>query len=1356
MAEPVIVPVQLDVDVTDIDMSTFKPKDVQKAISSSLSGVRKSVEQVFSKIDPSKATKPLLTGIQSIEGGLIKLNNIQASFNKEVIRIGKSTDAYKKLTSELNEAKVELETLGKIRSTWENDDGDFIGTPAMWETYLEACEKYEAQLFKVQDLQSRIDDPGSFIKDADPTALANLESLLIKLVSMSASLNQEIEKVNQIVEDNRMSDEYQELVKQAETYKKQLADLNEKSKEMEFKGATDKQWENLRKETEWTSSKMDEVIDKMRKAVKTGKAFRFGEGSKSEFNNQINSFSMSAQNNAGYAADRAKKNQSPYTEDYQKSLDELDKLEKKIESIREKSAKMVELGASKKQFESLAYDAEQLDVKVDEVKNHLMNMVNEGGAFKFGTGDADAEISKIRDKSSSLQSTLTGVANNAKKAQGGLTALGATHPKLGAVLNVASKIGVGLGKVLKVAGKVAVGIAKGFAGTVKVLGNVARGVGRVASGFINLGKKIFSSIRNIKLFGKSGGSATDTMQKKFKKLTKNFLMFGLGFRTAYYAIKRLRNIFIEGFKVMGDQFDEIGQPMKEMMASFTRLKASLATAFQPLVSVVMPILTRFMNYLSSMLEAFGKFTATLTGQGHIYKAVAKDIDSVSGAAKDANKQLGSYDKLEVIQKNDTGYEYEKQDISATEDAASNFAQMVKKAWENADFTGVGQFVTEKLLGVLDTVEQSLVPKATGLVNKVLTSVNTFLQGFDATAIGDKIGSIINTLVSGIDWAQLGALFANINNTVWGFLDGLVNGIDWANLGQSVATGITSMFETLDLSKWVGMISGLINGITTALINVLTNVDWASVAVQLGTAVNNLFTSIDIGQIGTTISTLFSTLWTLVGNFFATVDWSTVATNIATGINNIFSGDTSAFESAAPAIADGLVTLFVTAITEIDWANIATVLVGGVQTLLQSLGDAMASSDNPIVSSFGSIVTAINECITILGPAVMAIIDAIGPIVQSILPIISELLPPIATIISEAVIMVMPVLIALFESLMPIIQQLVEAVLPVVLDLLLALQPTFDALINTVLPVIVHLLDACMPLIESILGLIQALLPPLLELLGPLIEIVFKIIDPLITILEPVISVLATLCDVIGAVLQPVLEALIPVFDVVNALFDSLGPIINIVMTPLNLIAGVFKFVASVITGILVPALKVLQTIIDVVANVAKMLANIFTTVFATIRKVIEDLINIIKKPINAILGGIEKMANGLIKAINGMVKAVNLLSFDVPDWVPGIGGKKFGFNLREVSEIKIPKLAQGAVIPPNKEFLAMLGDQKHGTNIEAPLDTIKQALAEVLAEIGGVGNKQPIVLQVNGRTLAQVVWDEQEKRYKQTGRYSPA
>lgn len=1288
MAEPVIVPVQLE--VTDIDMSNVNFADVQKDISKNMSAIKKSVNEAFSGINASAINKPIESAMASVKKSVQAAEDAQLRYNEALIRAGASTEEYKSAVASAKSAIASQLALV--------NDLSKLGPAAA--SHLAEAQK---ELDNLINARNKI-NPLDFVDKAQPIQIEKIANAYQKVLTATDNVNKRSEEFNQTIKDNRITDEYQEMLKQAEAYKKKLDDLNEKSKRMEALGATDKQWEALRYDTEQVSSSLDGVIKKMREAVKTGSALRFGDGPKADLSRQINSIAMSGGNRAGNIQKRAKSNESPYTEDYQKSLDELDKLEKKIEAIREKSAKMIELGASQKQFQSIAYDAEQLDVKVDEVKNHLMNMVNEGGAFKFGTGDADAEIQKLRDRSAGLQSTLTGVATNAKKAQGGLTALGATHPKLAAVLGVAGKIAVGFGKVLKVAGKVAVTIVKGFVGAVKVLGRVATSVVKVASGFVNLGKRIFGAIKNINIFGRSGSKHTNSMNSGFKKLTKNFLMFGLGFRTAYYAIKRLRNIFVEGFKVMGDQFDEVGKPMTEMMESFNRLKGSLATAFQPLVSVVMPILTRFMNYLSGVLESIGKFMATLTGQGHIYKAVAKDINSVSSAAKNANKELGSYDKLEVIKQDNTGYEYEKQDIGATENAASNFAKMVKDAWEKADFTGVGQFVTAKLIGVLDTVEKNLVPKVTGLVNKVLTSINTFLTGFDASAIGDKVGSVINALVNGVDWAQLGALFANIQNTVWGFFDGLFGSIDWAQLGQSLATGITSIFETIDFSLWSGKILGLVNG-----------------------------------------------LLTMLGEFFANADFEMIATSLANGINSLFGGGSAAFDHAIPNIANGLVTLFVTAIEQINWQGILDALLHAVTTVLQSLGDAMESSDNPLVASFGSVVSAISQAITALKPAIESIVAAIGPIVQSILPIISEILPPIAEIISQAVVMVMPVLVELFTELMPILLELMQIILPLILDLLTSLQPIFDALVDTVLPVIVHLLQACMPLISGLLNLVTDILAPLLELIGPLLEIVFNILDPVITILEPILAILGTLCDFIGDILRPILEALMPVMEAVNAVFEVLNPIIQVLMTPLNAIAGVFKFIASVATGILVPALKAVQFIIDILANIVKALANVFKVAFDGIKKAIDALINVIRKPFNAIVGGLEGLANGVIKAINGMIKAMNMLSFDVPDWVPLIGGQKFGFNIKTLGEIKIPRLAQGAVIPPNNEFLAMLGDQKHGTNIEAPLDTIKQALAEVLAEVGGAGSREPIILQVNGRALAKVVWDEQEKRYKQTG-----
>lgn len=1342
MAEPVIVPVQLE--VTDIDMSNANFADAEKAISKSLSGIKQSIQDAFSGIDASTINKPIEKSMVAVQKSVQTAETAFLKYREAIINAGKSTEEYKSAISEANAAIRNQQALVNELSQ--------LGPVAA--PYLAEAQK---ELNTLIEARNKI-NPVDFVDKAQPIQLEKIANAYNKVLSAMDNTNKQSEKFNQTVQDNRLTDEYNEYLKQAEAYKKKLEELDAKSKKMEALGATDKQWEALRYDTAQVSSEMDKLIAKMRDAVKTGKALRFGDGPKADLSRQINSFAMAGGNRAGNIQKRAKANESPYTEDYQKALDELDKLEKKVEAIREKSAKMVELGASQKQFQNLAYDAEQLDVKVDEVKNHLMNMVNEGGAFKFNTGDADAEIQKLRDKSGSLQSTLTGVATTAKKAQGGLTALGATHPKLAAVLNVASKIATVFGKVMKVAGKVGQVIAKGFAGAVKVISRVGSAVGRVSSGFVNLGKRIFSSIKNMNLFGKSGKKTTTDMNARFKKLTRNFLMFGLGFRTMYYAIKRLRTIFVESFKVMGDTFDEVGQPMMRMMESFNRLKGSLATAFQPLVSVVMPILTRFMNYMSDVLESIGKFMATLTGQGHIYKAVAKDINSVAGAAKNANKQLGSYDKLEVIQDNNsTGVDYEKQTISETESAASSFAQMVKEAWEKADFTSVGQYVTTQLLEVLDKVETTLVPKVTGLVNNVLKSINSFLTGFDAEAIGEKVGSIVNTIVNGIDWAQLGALFANLYNTIWGFFAGLVDGIDWANLGISLATGITSLFNTIDFASWADMISGLANGLFTMLDNVLTNVDWTTVATNLGTAIVNLFNNLDTEQIGTTINTLFDTIWTLIGTFFDTVDWETVATKIADGINSIFDGDSTAFDEAMPKVAEGFVTFFTTAIEEINWDDILNTLLDGLQTVLDSLGEEMEKSDNPIISGFGSVISALSEAIEILRPAIESIIEAIGPIINAILPVISALLPPIAQIISTAVQMVMPVLVKLFEAIMPILGELMEILLPILLDLLESLQPVFDALVDVVLPVIVHLLDALMPLIRGVLKLIGNLLAPILSLIGPLLEIVFKIIDPIITLLEPLFTIIGSLCEVLGDILRPILDALTPILEAISSVFDLLSPIISLLISPLTKMADKFKFVSGIVSGTLTPVLKALKAGIEGITSVVKMISGAFSTAFGALKKIVDDAWAAIKKPLNAMLAGLESIANGFIRMLNTMIKGINKIGFDIPNWgiFGDLAGKRFGFNIKEISEIKIPRLAQGAVIPPNKEFLAMLGDQKNGTNIEAPLDTIKQALAEVLAEVGG-GNREPIVLQVNGRVLAKVVWDEQEKRYKQTGQYAMA
>jgi len=129
-----------------------------------------------------------------------------------------------------------------------------------------------------------------------------------------------------------------------------------------------------------------------------------------------------------------------------------------------------------------------------------------------------------------------------------------------------------------------------------------------------------------------------------------------------------------------------------------------------------------------------------------------------------------------------------------------------------------------------------------------------------------------------------------------------------------------------------------------------------------------------------------------------------------------------------------------------------------------------------------------------------------------------------------------------------------------------------------------------------------------------------------------------------------------------------------------------------------------------------------------------------KDAINFMIGIAEGFVNGFIRGINAIIDALNSISIDVPDGVPYIGGTKFGIDIPNVRSISIPRLAQGAVIPPNREFMAILGDQKRGTNIEAPLSTIEQAVRNVFGERSFKSSGNAIViLQVDGRELARVM-----------------
>ena len=143
---------------------------------------------------------------------------------------------------------------------------------------------------------------------------------------------------------------------------------------------------------------------------------------------------------------------------------------------------------------------------------------------------------------------------------------------------------------------------------------------------------------------------------------------------------------------------------------------------------------------------------------------------------------------------------------------------------------------------------------------------------------------------------------------------------------------------------------------------------------------------------------------------------------------------------------------------------------------------------------------------------------------------------------------------------------------------------------------------------------------------------------------------------------------------------------------------------------------------DIFNGIVSFVKNVFAgdwgaawdSIVSVFKSIWDYLVAIVKAPINIIIGLINGLVQGVVDGINLVIGALNGISFDIPDWVPVVGGQTFGFNLTPLVAPKIPLLAKGAVLPANKPFLAMVGDQRHGTNVEAPLTTIQEAVAQVM------------------------------------------
>ncbi len=184
--------------------------------------------------------------------------------------------------------------------------------------------------------------------------------------------------------------------------------------------------------------------------------------------------------------------------------------------------------------------------------------------------------------------------------------------------------------------------------------------------------------------------------------------------------------------------------------------------------------------------------------------------------------------------------------------------------------------------------------------------------------------------------------------------------------------------------------------------------------------------------------------------------------------------------------------------------------------------------------------------------------------------------------------------------------------------------------------------------------------------------------------------------------------------------------------------------------------QVWENVTTFVSNKVEAIKNAITNKFNAARDAVksafEGIVNFIKAPINQAISIVNNAVGMINNAIGGIESAFSFGPWNVPT---PFGTKTIGFHATFPRVSTIPYLASGAVIPPRSEFLAVLGDQKKGNNLEAPESLLRQIVREESGKGQGDGNTYNVTVNASGRKLLDIIIDEAELRRRRNGGQNP-
>ena len=808
--------------------------------------------------------------------------------------------------------------------------------------------------------------------------------------------------------------------------------------------------------------------------------------------------------------------------------------------------------------------------------------------------------------------------------------------------------------------------------------------------------------------------------------------------------------------------DSWANQVRVMQLQLQSLKATVGQGLINLFTPVLKVINILLGKLATLANAFKSFTELITGK------------KSSGQTGASGAGLAGTDAIA-----DTADQYGNAADNAEKlaDATNDTADATKKATKAAKgylspLDEINNYSTDK-----STDSSSKVPGATGgLADQMKNAVKNVDYGkvADGETVLDKMSKPLKKIID--RFKQLAKLIAK------GFWDGLgdyepiFDGIKkdldsiWKSLKDiftdpEVVKAANNFFDSYAYA--IGQVAGSFAriGLTIAQ-NIIGGIE--KFLKQNTQRIKNYL--IDMFNIGSEIAQIGGNLAVAFADVFSVFGGET-AQQITADLIGIFAEIGMVLTETAAKLGRDILNMIaqpfidnkdiLKSAIEGSLGAIETV-TSGVLIVVQNLSDAISrlydehvkpffdSIANGLSSIFETLITGYN---TYVLPVLQGLAEQIKGLLEGPL---GDAILKIETFLGKLI----DSLKLLWESvLVPLINWIIANLLPVVAEIIDVVGTVAIKVIKSLIKIIGDVADALSGIIDFLVGVftgdwelawqgIKEIANGAWSLIKDIITGAWNVIK---TATKGALSIIKSIINVawnaIKAVTSTVWNAIKKtLFSILNSIKSTVGTVVNAIRTK---VTHTWKSTWSEATQTLKNAATFIFAKVGAIKDT---ITNKFNAARDAVKSAFEGIVNFIKAPINQAISIVNNAVGMINNAIGGIESAFSFGPWTVPT---PFGSKTIGFHATFPRIGTIPYLASGAVIPPRSEFLAVLGDQKKGNNLEAPESLLRQIVREESGKGNNSGNTYNVTVNASGRKLLDIIIDEAELRRRRNGGQNP-